>query len=122
MSSELYRQGGFTLIEVMAAMVIAALAITVLLQAGFTGAAENLDAGRTENALSRAQSRLASFGPLTPIAAGTFSGDDGGGYHWQVQISKLQSVGKLALYEIDLTETYGHRNLLLQTDRLAPVP
>jgi prepilin-type N-terminal cleavage/methylation domain-containing protein len=53
---------GFTLIEVMAAMVIAGLAMMVLLQAGFTGAVENLDAGRTEQALSRAQSRLASFG------------------------------------------------------------
>jgi general secretion pathway protein I len=107
------------LIEVMAAMIIAALAITVLLQAGFTGAAENLDAGRTDAALSRAQSRLASFGPLTPIAPGSFSGDDGGGYHWQVEISRLQAAGPLGLYAIDLTETFGGRQVVLQTERLA---
>jgi general secretion pathway protein I len=113
-------EAGFTLIEVMAALVIAALSITVLLQAGFTGAAENLDAGRTEQALSRAQSRLASFGPLTPIQPGTWSGDDGGGYRWQVEITKIQEVGTLGLYAIDLTERFGSRQVVLQTAKLAP--
>ena len=59
---------GFTLLEVMAALVIAALATVVLLQAGFAGAAENRAAADYGDALSRAESRLASFGP-TPCLA-----------------------------------------------------
>jgi general secretion pathway protein I len=110
---------GFTLIEVMAALVIASLAIVVLLQAGFTGAAENQAAARYQQALSRAQSRLASFGPLTPIAPGTLSGDDGGGYAWQVDITQLQAAKPLALYGITITEIFGSRRVVLQTERLA---
>jgi general secretion pathway protein I len=113
---------GFTLIEVMAALVIAALAMVVLLQAGFTGAAENQAALRYDQALSRAQSRLASFGTLTPIQAEILSGDDGGGYRWQVKITKLAGNAQLGLYAIDLTETFGARAVELQTERLAAPP
>jgi len=112
-------EAGFTLIEVMAALVIASLAIVVLLQAGFTGAAENLAAARYQQALSRAQSRLASFGPLTPVAPGTLSGDDGGGYRWQADITELQAAKPLALYGIRITESFGARRVVLQTERLA---
>jgi len=110
---------GFTLIEVMAALVIAALAIVVLLQAGFTGAAENQAAAGYDQALARAQSRLASFGTLTPIQAETLSGDDGGGYRWQVKITKLAGNAQLGLYAIDLTEIFGGRVVELRTERLA---
>jgi general secretion pathway protein I len=113
---------GFTLIEVIAALVIAALAIVVLLQAGFTGAVENQAAARYDQALSRAQSRLASFGTLTPIQSKTLSGDDGGGYCWQVKITKLLGNAQLQLYAIDVSETVGGRVVELQTERLAPPP
>jgi general secretion pathway protein I len=113
---------GFTLIEVMAALVIAALAIVVLLQAGFTGAAENQAALRYDQALSRAQSRLASFGTLTPIQAETLSGDDGSGFRWQVKITRVTGNGPLGLYAVDLTETFGGREVELRTERLAALP
>jgi general secretion pathway protein I len=116
------RDAGFTLIEVMAALVIAALATVVLLQAGFTGAAENRAASGYDEALSRAQSRLASFGTLTAIQPETLSGDDGGGYRWQVVITKLQDSGPLALYGIDLTERFGGRQVRLDTERVAASP
>ena len=35
----------------------------------------------------RAQSRLASIGVLTPLQPEQLSGDDGGGFHWQVDIA-----------------------------------
>jgi len=110
------------LIEVMAALVIASLAIVVLLQAGFTGAAENQAALRYDQALSRAQSRLASFGALTPIQAESLSGDDGGGFHWQVTITKLAADGPLGLFALDLTESFGSRRVELRTERLAAAP
>jgi len=111
---------GFTLLEVMAALVIAALATIVLLQAGFTGAAENRAAADYGDALSRAQSRLASFGPLTPIQPEQLAGDDGGGFSWSVDITKLQTAGALSLYGIALTESFGGRHVTLETSRLAP--
>jgi general secretion pathway protein I len=115
-------ESGFTLIEVMAALVIASLAIVVLLQAGFTGAAENQAAARYQQALSRAQSRLASFGPLTPVAVGTLSGDDGGGYHWRVDITQLQAAKPLGLYALTITEAFGDRQVVLRTERVAAAP
>ena len=111
---------GFTLLEVMAALVIAALATVVLLQAGFAGAAENRAAADYGDALSRAESRLASFGPLTPIQPEQLAGDDGGGFFWSVNITKLQTEGPLSLYDIALTESFGGRRLTLDTSRLAP--
>jgi general secretion pathway protein I len=113
---------GFTLIEVMAALVIAALAIVVLLQAGFTGAAENQAAARYEEGLSRAESRLASIGTLTPIQAETLAGDDGGGYRWSVAVTRLQAAGALTLYAVDVTERFGGRDVTLRTERLAEPP
>ncbi len=111
---------GFTLLEVMAALVIAALATVVLLQAGFAGAAENRAAADYGNALSRAESRLASLGPLTPVQPEQLSGDDGGGFLWSLEITRLQTAGPLSLYDIALTESFGGRRLTLRTRRLAP--
>jgi prepilin-type N-terminal cleavage/methylation domain-containing protein len=113
---------GFTLIEVMAALVIAALAIVVLLQAGFTCAAENQAATRYDQALSRTQSRLASIGTLIPVQAETLSGDDGGGYRWHVKMTRLAGNGQIGLYALDLTESFGSRQVELQTERLAVQP
>jgi general secretion pathway protein I len=110
---------GFTLLEVMAAFVIAALATVVVLRAGFTGAVQSRVAGTYEQAVARAQSRLASFGTLTALQAETLSGDDGGGYAWRVVIAPLQTTGTVTLYRIDLTESFGTRAVQLTTERLA---
>jgi len=117
--SKAARQSGFTLLEVMVAMVIAGLATVVLLRAGFAGAAQDGAAAQFEEATARAQSRLASLGTLTPLAPGQLSGDDGGGYHWQVDISLIKQTGSLSLYAVTLTESFGRRSVTLQTDRLA---
>jgi general secretion pathway protein I len=113
-------EAGFTLIEVMVALLIAGLAMLVLLRAGFTGAASTKTAVAYEEALERAESRLASVGPLTPVQAGQFSGDDGGGFTWRLAITKLQTEGQLALYDVTVTEIFGGRRVILQTERLAP--
>jgi general secretion pathway protein I len=110
---------GFTLLEVMAAFVIAALATVVFLQAGFAGAAQNRVAGTYQEATARAQSRLASFGVLTQLQAENLAGDDGGGYSWRVAVTPLRNLASLTLYQITLTEIYGKRSVTLITDRLA---
>ena len=112
------RDAGFTLLEVMVAFVIASLASIVLYQAGFSGATETLSAARYQEAMVRAQSRLASVGVLTTLQPEQLSGDDGGGFHWQLLIAAEQSVGPETLYDVRLTESFGTRQVTLSTKRL----
>jgi len=117
-----HSEAGFTLLEVMAAFVIAALATIVLYQAGFNGATETLTAARYQEVLVRAQSRLATIGVLTPLQAEQLSGDDGGGFHWQLHIAPVQSNGALTLYAVQVTESFGTRQVTLTTEKLAASP
>jgi general secretion pathway protein I len=114
------REAGFTLLEVMAAFVIASLATIVLYQAGFSGTMETSTAARYQEAVVRAQSRLASIGVLTPLQPAQFSGDDGGGYHWQLKITQEKSNGTAALYAVQVVESFGSRQVVLATEMLRP--
>ena len=113
-------EAGFTLLEVMAAFVIAALASIVLYQAGFNGAAETATAARYQEAVVRAQSRLATIGVLTALQPEQLNGDDGGGFHWRLSIAPEQSTGTLTLYAVQVTESFGNRQVTLATARLGP--
>lgn len=114
-------QAGFTLLEVMAAFVIAALACIVLYQAGFSGAADSATAARYQEAVIRAQSRLATIGTLTALHPMQQSGDDGGGFKWRLHISAETSSGQgLTLYDVQVTESFGTRTVTLATKRLGP--
>jgi hypothetical protein len=104
----------------MASFIIAAAAIAVLLQAGFTAAAQNRAAATTQQLLARAQSRLASIGTLTALAPMNVAGDDGGGYRFALSIAPAGASGGLTLYDIRLTESFGARRVTLATARLAP--
>src|SRR5947207_11383378 len=79
------RPYGFTLLEVVVATAIAALALVGLFQAGTGGMVAVSSAKRFEQAIERAQSHLVAFGRASPIAAGEMEGDDGGGYHWRLR-------------------------------------
>ena len=80
-------QRGFTLIEVLIAFAIAAMALGLLFQsASSSGGAAHL-AGNYEEAVSRAKSHMASLGRESEIAPGEQSGDDGGGFRWRVKIT-----------------------------------
>ena len=78
------RDNGFTLLEILVAFVIAAIALGVL----FGGAAEGLRASRTalsyEEAIARARSHLAASA-VAPVP-GDEQGDDGSGFRWRVLI------------------------------------
>jgi general secretion pathway protein I len=111
---------GFTLLEVLVAFVIAALASILVYKAGVSGAAESAVAARYQEATVRAQSRLASIGTLTALQPMQLSGADGGVYHWQVTIAAMRSVPGLGLYAIRVTESFGDRHVTLVTERLGP--
>ncbi len=91
----------------MVAFIIAAMACIVLYRAGFSGVAEDVTAARYQEAVVRAQSHLAALGPLTKLQTQQLSGDDGGGFHWQVSIATGPSVGTLTLYDVQVTERFG---------------
>ena len=60
------RAAGFTLLEALIAFAILALALTALLQGTLSGLHATQAAGRTEEALARARSRLAGRDGGTP--------------------------------------------------------
>jgi prepilin-type N-terminal cleavage/methylation domain-containing protein len=73
---------GFTLIEVLVALVIAMLVIGVFTAGTLEGIRGARESARMEEALVRARSRLAQTAAAP--AEGDFQGDDGGGFHWHV--------------------------------------
>ena len=79
-------EAGFTLLEVVVAVAIAGLALVGLFQAGSGGLFAVDTAARAEEALQRAQSHLAAVGRDAALVEGDSSGDDGGGYHWRLQV------------------------------------
>jgi len=128
-----HNSSGFTLIEAMVALAIAALGLGVLMAAAGTGLGNAALADRYIAATRRAQSHLAAIGTLTPLRPGVQSGNDGGGYSWQVRISQpvLHAPGPAAtnppaLYTVEVTLSWrsgiGTRSLSLQSQRLGHVP
>lgn len=113
-------EAGFTLLEVMVAFIIAALACIVLYKAGFSGVAEDVTAARYQEAVVRAQSHLAALGTLTELQPEELSGNDGGGFHWRIHIAAGPSAGTLTLYNVQVTEGFGTRAVTLTTKRLGP--
>jgi general secretion pathway protein I len=131
---------GFTLLEVLVALVIAGLALGAL----FSGAVTGLRSARLSldyaEAVSRAQSHLAAAGTGAPLVAGTRHGDDGGGFAWRVAVhplatTTLQNGGSLtssassarvSLYAVSVviswTKDGGVRQVELDTERIGPAP
>jgi general secretion pathway protein I len=128
---------GFTLIEVLVALIITIAAVAVLY--GTTGGAMS-DARKTttwRQAVSRAQSRLASVTDPN-VMLGERAGDDGDGYHWRTNIS-LAAIAPsppgtrsgpwargTALYAVSVTISWKigntERDFALNSAVLGPVP
>ncbi len=85
------RQAGFTLLEVIVALIIAGLAAGALLAAVGTGLHATQTATRYDQALVRAKSRLAAAVHGTKLAPGDQRGNDGGGYDWRLRIAPVAS-------------------------------
>jgi general secretion pathway protein I len=126
---------GFTLLEVLIAFVIAALALGVMFDAALGGLRATTTASHYQEALSLARSHLAAVGVLG-ITAREASGDDGRGFHWKVTIKPAGTVAvprgldedpampqaRLTLYAVSVVETWaadgGERQVQLDSARL----
>jgi general secretion pathway protein I len=116
---------GFTLIEVLVALAIAALGLGALMAAASQGLSNLRTADNYIEATRRAQSRLATVGTELAVKEGDWSGDDGGGYSWRIQAHPIQDAdGKAPFIPYDITVTIGWSNegkvkaISLQSQRL----
>ena len=124
---------GFTLLEVVVALAIAALALIVLLRAGGEGLFAADTASRAEEAVERAQSHLAAIGRQASLLPGDFQGDDGGGYRWHLRVTPVarrrvqrdsgSPVFATTLFDVEVTITWSGRRhdraVVLRTERIA---
>jgi general secretion pathway protein I len=122
---------GFTLLEVVVALVIASLALVGLFRAGSGGLFASDTAAKVDEAIERAQSHLAAFGRAGAVAPGEMEGDDGGGFRWQARVAPtaveptapaMQSIAAQALYSVVVRISWGAaghtRSVVLETRRL----
>jgi general secretion pathway protein I len=100
---------GFVLLEVVIAFVIAALALGVLYQAALAGLNASRVAAQYEQALSRARSRLVIAEHGSPLVPGTMQGDDGGGFHWRLHVTPIDSTVVQAFDPLGLRQAPDYR-------------
>lgn len=107
-------EGGFTLLEVIVAAAIAALALVALFQTSSTGLLTAGEAARVAEAVDRAQSHLAAIGDAGTVPPGEIEADDGGGYRWRLIAHPVAPPqpgpsGAATLYDIRVTVSWGGR-------------
>jgi general secretion pathway protein I len=86
------RQRGFTLLEVLIALLIAGLALGAVFQAAAGGLRNGAVATRHADAVSRARSHL--DGAFAHLTIGEQEGDDGGGFRWRTLIRPVGTTGR----------------------------
>ncbi len=120
---------GFTLVEVLAAFVILALALAVLLPGFATGMRSLVTADDYATATLLAQSRLELVGRAEPVQAGASTGAFDERFRWQLEIAPLPELHAdesvpLQAYSVVLTVAWeagsAERTVTLQTLRLGP--
>jgi general secretion pathway protein I len=84
-------EAGFTLLEVLVALVIAVLAFAVIYRGSGEALHTDQVATRILTALAHAQSRITAICRGGPISLGTDGGSDGDGYQWASDITTVQS-------------------------------
>src|SRR6267142_4401844 len=127
------QDSGFTLLEVVVALAIAALAIVGLFQAASGGLLAVNTAGRVDEAVQRAQSHLAAVGRSAALNQGEFTDDDGGGYRWRLRARPVATrqvaaqdgnpTASTTLFDVEVAISWpgfrGERSVVLKTMRLS---
>jgi len=128
---------GFSLIEVLVALVITGLALAAIAGAFSNGLLGHQASEEAATALTLAEEKLAVAGTGQPLRPGTASGEFAGRYRWQLTIAPYEDraggdaadigqPGALQLYRIEAAvawrEGLRQRLLSLTTLRLGPAP
>ena len=110
-------EGGFSLIEVIAALLLLAITFTALMKVAGGAIGLTQHAAQRSEAAMRARSLLDSAFVGEPIRPGTRSGEFDKQYRWQLQVTPWNAGGKpvpsppLQLYRLDLDVSWrsaGH--------------
>ncbi len=132
---------GFTLLEVLVALIIATLALTALFSGAVTGMRSASLAAHYIQAVSRARSHLAVLGVGSPLVTSTTQGVDGSGFHWRISIrpeettsiairtgglDRASKASRIAIYEINVSIAWsmdgGLRQVALHSQKIGPTP
>jgi general secretion pathway protein I len=112
---------GFTLLEVMVALVVAALALGVFYQGALSGLRNARVAGTYEEAISLARSHLAELSQRQSVKPVEAEGTDGPVFHYRVKVTQIANEElqrslleqandrpprQAALYALDVTESW----------------
>jgi general secretion pathway protein I len=128
------RQDGFTLLEVLVAFAIVAIALAALIEGAGFGLSAVSQAGRYEEALSRARSHLAAVGPNVDRLVGEHTDDDGGGFRWALDVRPFTTGDRSTsptgqttmLYAVTVTISWRDgkrsRDVTLVSERLSSQP
>ena len=114
------RRQGFTLIEVVVALLIFGLAFAVVARIIQTGVLQSGRAEAMTTATLLARSQLARTGVDVPVAEGELDGDAGDGFHWQIvirpavlenergdQADNSDRRPKILPYQVEVTVAWG---------------
>jgi general secretion pathway protein I len=120
-------RAGFTLLEVLVALVIFALTFGVLAQIIQTGLRQSTVAESKAAATSLARSQLARVGTELPLQVGQTEGEaeDGMRWHTDIRLAELPNEDlRIASYEVEVTVSWGPaaaERVTLTTLRLGPL-
>ncbi len=123
------RQPGFTLIEIIVALAILAVALGALFEAFSGGLRATAVAGRQAASVMLAQSLLDRIGQDIPLMAGEQAGVSGDGLRWSIVIApspliapERRADSPLLPFDVLVTVAAdGGRPVALESLRLAPV-
>lgn len=109
------KSDGFTLIEVLVAFTIMAMALGALLQTFATGLRSLNTAESYSTAALQARSKLAEIGPIVPLEVGEYSGELADGFSWRARIEPYAPAvpegvpggPRLAGYEVEVTVSWS---------------